>query len=257
MRAFPRAQSSKTASGQEKVAACESSSTTKKDYSLQTNMSSKRRVTERSTQMPRQRSPVACNNLGKMQRIVYLVRHGETDWNRDGRWQGCTDIPLNATGETQALALAERLRAHRIARIVSSDLSRAHRTAEIVATALGVDELVLDAELRERGFGLFEGLTREECESRYPAEWKIYRAEAGLPPGAERHDLVAERMVRAVTRAALATPLESGVLVVTHGSALRAFVRAATGAMPAPLSNCALFRAIAVGERFVAVERID
>ena len=189
--------------------------------------------------------------------MVYLARHGETDWNRAGRWQGWTDVPLNETGEGQAFALAEQLRERRIERIVASNLARAHRTAEIVARALAVPLVDVDPDLRERGFGLFEGLTREECECRYPDEWKSYRADAILPPGAESHEIVMDRMHRAVRRAAEGETTERGpVLVVTHGSALRAFVLTATGSMPGPLSNCALYRATALADAFVDVERI-
>jgi len=68
-------------------------------------------------------------------RTLFLFRHGETDWNREGRMQGQTDTPLNATGLAQAEALAHRLRAHQLDAIVSSDLSRALTTAQIVADA--------------------------------------------------------------------------------------------------------------------------
>src|SRR5437868_4346988 len=103
--------------------------------------------------------PMCKNSQEEMRRVVYLARHGETDWNRAGRWQGWTDVPLNPTGEAQALALAEKLRDRTIARIVSSHLARARRTAEIVAGALSVTDIATDADLKERGFGLFEGLT--------------------------------------------------------------------------------------------------
>jgi probable phosphoglycerate mutase len=192
-----------------------------------------------------------------MRRVVYLARHGETDWNRAGRWQGWTDIPLNATGEAQASLLADSLRGLGVARIVASDLLRARRTAEIVARALAVADVHVDADLRERGFGLFEGLTREECAERYPEEWRSYRADAVLPPGTEPHGLVRDRMRRAVRRAADHEPTNAGaILVVTHGSALRAFVHEATGTMPPPLSNCALFRATAIVDAFVEIEQI-
>ena len=189
-----------------------------------------------------------------MRRTIYLARHGETSWNLAGRWQGWTDVPLNATGEAQALVLADRLREHGVARIVASSLSRARQTAEIVARVLAIASVGLDPDLRERGFGLFEGLTREECESQHPDHWKSYTADAALPPGAEPYDQVTERMCRAVKRA---VDLGEGtLLVVTHGSALRAFVRAVAGAMSAPLPNGALVRATAVGDAFVDAELI-
>ena len=82
------------------------------------------------------------------ERILFLFRHGETDWNREGRLQGHTDTPLNATGLAQAQALAESLRPHRLDAVVSSDLARARTTAQIVAEALRVP-LFIEAGLRE------------------------------------------------------------------------------------------------------------
>ncbi|MGA7262389.1 MAG: histidine phosphatase family protein, partial [Stellaceae bacterium] len=74
----------------------------------------------------------------RRERLLFLFRHGETDWNREGRLQGHTDTPLNATGLAQAQALAESLRPHRLDVVVSSDLARAQTTARIVAEALRV-----------------------------------------------------------------------------------------------------------------------
>jgi probable phosphoglycerate mutase len=105
-------------------------------------------------------------------RTLYLARHGETDWNLEGRWQGQTDIGLNGSGRAQAAALAERLAGHGIAHVSASDLSRARQTAEIVARRLGVATVAVDHALRERGFGVFEGLTREECAQRFPDSWR-------------------------------------------------------------------------------------
>src|SRR5580698_2711061 len=100
-------------------------------------------------------------------RLVFLARHGETDWNVAGRWQGHTDVPLNANGRAQALSVAEALRGAGLSGVVSSDLSRARETAKIVGESLGVEVAYLDADLRERTFGVFEGLTRDECEQRH------------------------------------------------------------------------------------------
>jgi broad specificity phosphatase PhoE len=195
-----------------------------------------------------------CAKIGAMRCVIYLARHGETDWNRDGRWQGWADVPLNVMGESQARALAERLRNRGISRVVASDLTRARQTAEIVAQALLLSPTAIDPELRERGFGLFEGLTRDECASRHPDHWAIYRADATLPPGAEPAELVIERMCRAVRRAS-SDP--GTALIVTHGSALRAFVRAVTGSTLGPLPNGALLRATALAGTFVEVTPID
>ncbi len=162
-------------------------------------------------------------------RHLLLARHGETDWNVAGRWQGHTDVPLNATGRAQAAALAERLRREGIEAVAASDLSRARHTAEIVAGALGVPLARVDPDLREQRYGWFEGLTLAECEARYPAEWARYVADrqAG-PPGGESRAAVLERVVRAVQ--ATAAQLSGPALLVTHGGALRALL----AAFPAP-----------------------
>jgi hypothetical protein len=119
-------------------------------------------------------------------RLLFLARHGETYWNVAGRWQGHADVPLNATGQAQALALAERLRGAGIAAVATSDLLRARGTAEIVAGALGVQVALVDPDLREQRFGRFEGLTPRECEERYPSDWARYTADPRPgPPGGE------------------------------------------------------------------------
>src|SRR5258706_2239230 len=170
--------------------------------------------------------------------FLYLARHGETSWNQARRWQGWTDVPLNETGESQASVLAAKVTGLGVDRIVASDLTRARQTAEIVARALSLGPVVADADLRERGFGCFEGFTPEECEARYPDEWHRYRADGSLPPGAEPYDQVTERMLRGVRRAVHTEPAsDRAVLVVTHGSALRAFVRVTTGVVLPPLPN--------------------
>ena len=72
-------------------------------------------------------------------RLVFLTRHGETDWNIEGRWQGHTDVPLNDNGRTQAVAVAEALQSAGLCGVVASDLSRARETAQIVGAALGIE----------------------------------------------------------------------------------------------------------------------
>ena len=159
---------------------------------------------------------------------IYLARHGETAWNSEGRWQGRTDIALSDTGRAQAAALAVRLArlGDRIGRVLSSDLCRAAETAEIVSRALGLPPPVIDARLRERGFGVFEGLTREECVGRYPAEWARYEQDRRLhPPGGEPQEEVAQRFEAAVGEALKAQAAIAGaLLIVAHGGALRSFL---------------------------------
>src|SRR5438093_966133 len=98
---------------------------------------------------------------------LLLARHGETDWNREGRWQGWADPPLNESGRAQARELAEQLRLTPFDAVYSSDLLRAHETAEIVAAPHAVP-VVADPGLREIDVGSWSGLTRAELQERFP-----------------------------------------------------------------------------------------
>ena len=176
-------------------------------------------------------------------RVLYVARHGESDWNVEGRWQGHTDIPLNEAGRTQARELAVALRPHGLAAVVSSDLARARETAQIVAGALGVPRTYEDPRLRERSFGIFEGLTRRECEQRHPEEWQVWTQERRPPRGAEPHDALAVRVVAGAERVALEVATSGApALVVTHGAALRALVEAITGCLPPSVQNGDVWR---------------
>lgn len=191
----------------------------------------------------------------ELARKIYLARHGETEWNRVGRWQGTTDIPLSEAGRAQARALAARLTGHGISAVHSSDLARAHETARIVAATLGLPAAGVDPRLRERGFGCFEGLTRAECEARHPEAWARYLADRrATPPDAEPHAEVVARIVAAMTDLATAAADEQAILVVSHGGAIRSFLGAVTGAFPPPLPNGALFLARFEDGRFTSVE---
>jgi len=178
-------------------------------------------------------------------RLLYLARHGETDWNVALRWQGHSDVPLNETGRAQARALAAALRPIGLSGIVASDLSRAYETASIVAGELGLSVAYQDVDLRERSFGCFEGLTREECETLQPEAWRAWMVERRTPAGAETAEALTERVVAAVRRAALGMARgDSPTLLVTHGGALRAVVAAATGHTPPPVKNTAVWRVV-------------
>jgi broad specificity phosphatase PhoE len=176
---------------------------------------------------------------------LYVARHGETEWNRVGRWQGATDVPLNDAGRSQALELAERLRGVTLAGIASSDLVRAAETASLVAHALGLPVLGTYAALRERSYGVFEGLTREECATRYAEIWTNHRPGDLLePPGAEPRAEVEARMVRGLREVVEAHAGEAPVLVVSHGGAIRTFLAAVDGVLVPPMKNaeCYLVR---------------
>jgi probable phosphoglycerate mutase len=115
----------------------------------------------------------------------------------------------------------------------------------------------VDPDLRERAFGVFEGLTREECAARYPDEWALYQEDRRLtPPGAEPHHEVITRVARAVKRA---TAVASGqaALIVGHGGSLRVLLSHATGRPFPPMGNGALFRMVVAGERFVEVAEVE
>ena len=126
--------------------------------------------------------------------------------------------------------------------------SRARETAAIAAPHLGLRDLdvVVDAGLRERGYGVFEGLTRHECEARHPEDWARYQADrTHTPAQAEPQAQVVARMQAAVIRAAArAAREEDAVLIVSHGGAIRALLTATTGIRPPPMENGAVFRVV-------------
>ena len=193
-------------------------------------------------------------------RIIYLARHGETEWNRIGRWQGTTDIPLSDTGRAQARALAKRMRARGITRVHASHLSRALETAQIVAAELGLPAPGVDDRLRERGYGVFEGLTRDECMARFPGVWERYLADrTSVPPDAEPQAEVVTRVTAAMYAIAAAAsadhaPTET-TLVISHGGTIRSFIHATIGAVPPPLDNGTVFRVQFEGGRFVSADQ--
>ncbi|MFQ6688294.1 histidine phosphatase family protein, partial [Bordetella pertussis] len=110
---------------------------------------------------------------------IWFIRHGETDWNRQRRLQGWQDIPLNESGREQARLLAERLRdtasEHPFAALYSSDLKRAHDTAASLSAALQL-RVRTEPGIRERGFGVLEGLEMENLEQQAPQAAQAWRS---------------------------------------------------------------------------------
>jgi broad specificity phosphatase PhoE len=158
---------------------------------------------------------------------LLLVRHGETDWNRDGRWQGGSDTRLNDVGREQAEALAEQLDGE-IDVLYSSDLARARETAEIVAAKLGL-EVRLDPRLRERGFGSWEGLTTTEIEERFAdAHRRWLTGEGAGADDAEAFEDFSARVEDFLSDALRLHPGEE-VLVISHGGSIRVIHALATG----------------------------
>ena len=154
-------------------------------------------------------------------REVYLVRHAETDWNAQGRWQGNLQTELSETGTRQAQALARYLRDHNIEEIYSSDLIRSSRTAGAIAEQSGV-KVIEDHRLQESNLGILQGLTRDEITEKYP---HILQAEQADPfhyviPEGESRFQVQKRMVDAwldITKNAGAET----IAIVSHGRAIR------------------------------------
>jgi len=176
-------------------------------------------------------------------RRLFLVRHGETDWNLAGRFQGHTDVELNETGRAQARALAERLHGREVSAIASSDLRRARETAEILSACLSAPFAGVDAGLRERGYGCFEGLTRDECAVQFPELWASHaKGHIVDVPGAERRENVMDRIVRAVKRVMdTHASVGSSLAIVSHGGVMRAFLEATCGAKVPPVPNTAVY----------------
>jgi probable phosphoglycerate mutase len=166
---------------------------------------------------------------------ILLARHGETDWNRIGRWQGHADLPLNDAGRGQAVELAERLAGDGIAAIYTSDLMRASQTARVVADRLGL-AVIEDAGLREIDVGSWSGFTRAEVERRFPEGYARW-LDGEIGHDGETREELTERVVGAVERIAAAHP-DDTILVVTHGGAIRALRRYADGDPGDPIENC-------------------
>lgn len=151
---------------------------------------------------------------------LLLARHGETDLNTEDRWQGRIDAPLNAAGLAQGQRLASEL-PEGIHAIVASPMLRARQTAEPAAQRLGLP-LRLDADFRERDFGVFEGLTEAEAAKRYPelaARHAAYRWDEE-PPGAEATRAVVARVERGLQRLRSQHD-DQTVLLVSHGFVVR------------------------------------
>jgi len=159
---------------------------------------------------------------------VIAIRHGETDWNVAMRIQGQLDIGLNDAGRWQARRLAEALADEALDAVYSSDLARARDTAQAVAGRAGL-AVRTDAGLRERGFGVFEGLTFAEIEQRFPEparRWRQRDASFG-PEGGETLAAFYDRAVAGVTALA-ARHRGQHIAVVAHGGVLDALYRAAS-----------------------------
>ena len=172
---------------------------------------------------------------------LLLARHGETQWNREGRWQGHADVALNDRGREQARALAQELAGEPIDVIYASDLARAHETALIIAEQRRM-AVITDAGLREIDVGRWSGLTPDEIARCFPGM---------ATHDGETNEQHLARVVEVFRRIAIA---ERGkrVLVVSHGKTLRVIRRHAVGRPVSLLGNCETARL-----RFVDDELVD
>ena len=192
-----------------------------------------------------------------MPTTIVLVRHGETDWNRERRFQGHADMPLNDAGRRQAAELADVLSREGLQAVYTSPLKRASETAQIVGNRLGLPLFDLAA-LKEIDVGEWQGLTVDEVRARFPqqasGEWR-----SGWPNG-ESHEELSARVVPALLDLARGHDGER-ILGVTHAGPIRAALGAsmglsheATRARIGPLENCAVFRFAVLDGK---LERVD
>lgn len=178
---------------------------------------------------------------------LIAIRHGETDWNRSGRYQGQEDIALNEAGLAQARDIAKALASTTLDAIYSSDLKRAHQTAAELAVAKSLTVRWVPG-LREQHFGVFQGLTAAEIAQRWPAAsalWHQRDVDFG-PQGGESRRAFQQRCMAAMGSLAQAHPGQT-IAVICHGGVLDCLYRAARGlSMDAPrtwsLDNAAIHR---------------
>lgn len=154
-------------------------------------------------------------------RRVLVARHGQTDWNRQGRYQGHGDPPLNEQGREQAAALAEELCGQGVTHVATSDLRRARETAAVLAARAGLEPHACPA-FREVDLGTWEGLTEAEVTQRHPAQLRAWKAgEDVRRGGGERDSEAAQRFVAGLDRLLEGTGGDATPLVVAHGLVLR------------------------------------
>ncbi|EEF40000.1 phosphoglycerate mutase-like protein 4 isoform X1 [Ricinus communis] len=156
---------------------------------------------------------------------IIVVRHGETEWNANGRLQGHLDVELNDAGRQQAALVADRLsKEHKISAVYSSDLKRALVTAEIIAASCGGLEVIKDADLRERHLGDLQGLVLQDAARVSPQAYQAFinrRTNQDIPGGGESLDQLYQRSISSLQRISRKHRGER-VVVVTHGGVIRA-----------------------------------
>ncbi len=155
---------------------------------------------------------------------LLLLRHAQSTWNAEGRWQGRADPPLSEVGQLSCEAIAPYL--GDVGAVFSSPLLRSRQTAQIIARSLGIDQIRANPDLSERNLGEWTGLTRQEVEQNWPGYLETHR----WPPSAETTDSIRQRAHRGLREIAAQVGLnsdasgaaEAKVLVVTHGGLITA-----------------------------------
>jgi broad specificity phosphatase PhoE len=190
---------------------------------------------------------------------IVMVRHGETDWNRENRFQGHADPRLNAAGRRQAHELAHSLASGTFAALYSSPLRRALETAEILGAAVDV-EVEVSEFLREVDVGSWQGLTRTEVEARFPNGYRHWLEYGHGWEDGETYDELGRRVIAGLRRIA-ERHSDDRVLVVTHGGPIRSALAVATGVAFGEarraihvIGNCAVVR---IAVRRGVLERVD
>jgi probable phosphoglycerate mutase len=159
--------------------------------------------------------------------LVTLLRHGETTWNAMHRVQGQLDSPLSARGNEQAEVLAQRLRGEKFEALYASDLSRAFDTAGKIAAVTGL-EIQVDVRLRERHYGVFQGLTWDEIKLKFPEDYAQYKSRfPGVTiPGGESVEDFARRVMEVLGEIAAK---HDNAVAVAHGGVVDVVYRQAMG----------------------------
>ena len=145
---------------------------------------------------------------------IYLIRHGETDWNVQGRFQGREDIPLNDTGIFQAQRCGEALEGGKFAAVITSPLIRAKETAKIIASHVGVDNIIIDNDLIERDFSRISGMNFIEREAFYAS---------GQKDNKEPWESLCERMASCIKRYT-EIYADNNIIMVSHGASIKAAI---------------------------------
>jgi broad specificity phosphatase PhoE len=161
---------------------------------------------------------------------IYLIRHGETEWNKEGRSQGCSnDIPLSEVGIKQADAIADRLKHENIDLFFSSSLRRAYQTAKAIAFYHN-NEVITHKEFMEISFGAWEGLKFDEIKEKYIDVYKIWRDTPHIAkvPGAESILEIRERSMTKLMEI-LNAEKDKNILVVSHGITIKVLIASIMG----------------------------